>query len=120
MAFSVQTVCNSAIISTSESSRIGAVSHNLDSNTFSTSLQVILTNYTNILYVDTDVIFLNELSDIWSHVGQMNATQMAALVPEHEDPNVGWYSRFARHPFYGKLGRFLMNVRSIGCRQILL
>lgn len=29
---------------------------------------------------------------------------MAALAPEHEDPNVGWYNRFARHPYYGPLG----------------
>jgi len=71
---------------------------------FANHFQDILTNHTNILYVDTDVIFLNELSDVWQHVQQMNASQIAALVPEHEDPNVGWYSRFARHPFYGKLG----------------
>lgn len=30
---------------------------------------------------------------------------MAGLSPEHEDSNVGWYNRFARHPFYGKLGK---------------
>lgn len=68
------------------------------------SFQNILTNVSNILYVDTDVIFLNELSDIWRHVRLMNSSQMAALAQEHEDPNIGWYSRFARHPFYGKLG----------------
>nr|CAD7412338.1 unnamed protein product [Timema cristinae] len=34
----------------------------------------------------------------------MNSTQIAALTPEHEDPNTGWYNRFARHPYYGKLG----------------
>lgn len=34
----------------------------------------------------------------------MNSSQIAALAPEHEDPNVGWYNRFARHPYYGKLG----------------
>lgn len=34
----------------------------------------------------------------------MNSSQMSALVPEHEDPNIGWYNRFARHPYYGKLG----------------
>jgi len=26
------------------------------------------------------------------------------MVPEHEDMNIGWYNRFARHPYYGKLG----------------
>ncbi|XP_033240141.1 glucoside xylosyltransferase 1 isoform X3 [Drosophila pseudoobscura] len=29
---------------------------------------------------------------------------MAALTPEHENENIGWYNRFARHPFYGRLG----------------
>lgn len=38
----------------------------------------------------------------------MNSSQLAALAPEHEDPNVGWYNRFARHPFYGKLGEIEM------------
>lgn len=34
----------------------------------------------------------------------MNSSQLAALSPEHEDPNTGWYNRFAKHPYYGKLG----------------
>lgn len=29
---------------------------------------------------------------------------MAAVSPESEDRNAGWYNRFARHPFYGELG----------------
>lgn len=39
----------------------------------------------------------------------MNATQMAALAPEHEDPNTGWYNRFARHPYYGELGKYFVH-----------
>lgn len=41
---------------------------------------------------------------VWDHFNLMNSSQIAALAPEHEDPNVGWYNRFARHPYYGKLG----------------
>lgn len=31
---------------------------------------------------------------------------MSALAFEHEDPNVSWYNRFAKHPYYGKLGKY--------------
>lgn len=58
----------------------------------------------SILYVDTDTLFLTPVEDVWRHFSRMNSSQMAALAPEHEDPNVGWYNRFARHPYYGKLG----------------
>lgn len=43
----------------------------------------------------------------------MNSSQLAAMVPEHEDMNVGWYNRFAKHPYYGKLGKYLY-VNCIG------
>lgn len=56
------------------------------------------------LYVDTDTLFLSPVDRIWSLFGHFNATQIAGLSPEHEDKNVGWYNRFARHPFYGALG----------------
>lgn len=26
------------------------------------------------------------------------------MAPEHEEPRIGWYNRFARHPYYGKTG----------------
>lgn len=56
------------------------------------------------LYVDTDTLFLSPITDIWKFFGKFNETQIAALAPEHEDKNIGWYNRFARHPFYGQLG----------------
>ena len=49
-------------------------------------------------------MFLTDLGRIWSHFSQFNSTHLAALTPEHEDANMGWYNRFARHPFYGSLG----------------
>ncbi|GLV34171.1 shams [Carabus blaptoides fortunei] len=66
-------------------------------------LPSILTNIDSILYVDTDTLFLTALETVWEHFYKMNSSQMAALAPEHEDPNVGWYNRFARHPYYGAL-----------------
>uniref|UniRef100_A0A1B6HKJ2 UDP-D-xylose:beta-D-glucoside alpha-1,3-D-xylosyltransferase n=1 Tax=Homalodisca liturata TaxID=320908 RepID=A0A1B6HKJ2_9HEMI len=58
----------------------------------------------SVLYVDTDTLFLGPLEEVWLHFSRMNSSQMAALAPEHEDPNTGWYNRFARHPYYGELG----------------
>lgn len=58
----------------------------------------------SLLYVDTDVLFLTSLDDIWSYFDKFNSTQLAALAPEHEEEFQGWYNRFARHPYYGKLG----------------
>ena len=58
----------------------------------------------SLLYVDTDVLFLTDLEKIWKMFAQFNSSQLAGLAPEHEDANMGWYNRFARHPFYGKLG----------------
>lgn len=65
--------------------------------------------------MDTDTLFLSDVNDVWKHFSLMNSSQLAAMVPEHEDMNVGWYNRFARHPYYGKLGfkNFLLNIKQI-------
>lgn len=71
----------------------------------------------SLLYVDTDVLFLRPIDDIWSLLKSFNSTQLAAMAPEHEVPKIGWYSRFARHPFYGvtgvNSGVMLMNLTRI-------
>lgn len=64
----------------------------------------LLTDIDSVLYVDTDTIFMAPLYITWNLFKEFNATQLAGLSPEHEDPNVGWYNRFAKHPYYGKLG----------------
>ncbi|GLH01971.1 Uncharacterized protein GBIM_08026 [Gryllus bimaculatus] len=66
--------------------------------------KVILKHVDSLLYVDTDTLFLGPVENVWRHFEKMNSSQIAALAPEHEDPNTGWYNRFARHPYYGKLG----------------
>ncbi|XP_029773750.1 glucoside xylosyltransferase 2 [Suricata suricatta] len=80
-------------------------------------LPVILKDVDSLLYVDTDVLFLRPVDDIWKLLRQFNATQLAAMAPEHEIPKIGWYSRFARHPFYGSAGVnsgvMLMNLTRI-------
>ncbi|XP_055851935.1 glucoside xylosyltransferase 2 [Episyrphus balteatus] len=67
-------------------------------------LPSLLRNTDATLYVDTDIVFLSSVEDIWSHFNNFNASQIAGLSPEHEDTQIGWYNRFARHPFYGPLG----------------
>ncbi|XP_036387884.1 glucoside xylosyltransferase 2 isoform X2 [Megalops cyprinoides] len=80
-------------------------------------LPVILTDVDSLLYVDTDVLFLRPMDDIWNLLKEFNSTQLAAMAPEHEIPKIGWYSRFARHPFYGvtgvNSGVMLMNLTRI-------
>ena len=59
-----------------------------------------------LLYVDTDILFLRPLEDIWQFFDKFNSTQLAGVSPEHEPAgaSAGWYNRFARHPYYGPLG----------------
>lgn len=67
-------------------------------------LQLILKEVDSLLYVDTDILFLQPVEDIWAILTQFNASHLAAMAPEHEEPRIGWYNRFARHPYYGKTG----------------
>lgn len=68
--------------------------------------QSLLMHIDSLIYVDTDIIFLSPLEELWSFFAHFNGTQLVALAPEHEDANVGWYNRFARHPYYGPLGKY--------------
>ncbi|XP_066579681.1 glucoside xylosyltransferase 1 isoform X3 [Amia ocellicauda] len=80
-------------------------------------LPIILKEVDSLLYVDTDILFLQPMDEIWSFLSEFNATQMAAMAAEHEEPRIGWYNRFARHPFYGRTGVnsgvMLMNMTRI-------
>ncbi|KAG5325665.1 GXLT1 xylosyltransferase, partial [Pseudoatta argentina] len=67
-------------------------------------LPTVLNDTDAVLYVDTDTLFLAPPEKVWDNFKKMNSSQLAALSPEHEDPNTGWYNRFAKHPYYGKLG----------------
>ncbi|KAF7666475.1 hypothetical protein LDENG_00107340 [Lucifuga dentata] len=77
-------------------------------------LPLILQDVDSLLYVDTDIIFLQPVEDIWALLSNFNSSQLAAMSPEYEDPRIGWYNRFSRHPYYGKMGVnsgvFLMNM----------
>ncbi|CAG08660.1 unnamed protein product, partial [Tetraodon nigroviridis] len=67
-------------------------------------LPMILKEVDSLLYVDTDIIFLQPVEEIWALLSHFNSSQLAAMAPEHEEPRIGWYNRFARHPYFGKTG----------------
>ncbi|KAM8891215.1 glucoside xylosyltransferase 1 isoform 2-T2 [Spinachia spinachia] len=67
-------------------------------------LPLILKEVDSLLYVDTDIIFLQPVEEIWALLSRFNSSHLAAMAPEHEEPRIGWYNRFARHPYYGKTG----------------
>lgn len=58
----------------------------------------------SILYMDTDVLLLRPVEDLWNHFKHFDSVQLASMAPEHEEPALSWYPRFARHPFFGKNG----------------
>lgn len=80
-------------------------------------LPLILKQVDSVLYVDTDILFLRPVEDVWSFLSAFNDTHVAAMAPEHEEPRIGWYNRFARHPYYGRTGVnsgvMLMNMTRI-------
>lgn len=58
----------------------------------------------SLLYIDTDVLLLSPVEEIWKFFRQMNETQLAAMTFESEDFSSNWYYRFARHPYYKPYG----------------
>ncbi|KAK7913627.1 hypothetical protein WMY93_013838 [Mugilogobius chulae] len=67
-------------------------------------LPLILKGVDSVVYVDSDIIFLQPVDKLWSFLSRFNSTQLAAMAPEHEEPRIAWYNRFARHPYYGRTG----------------
>ncbi|CAL8261037.1 unnamed protein product [Merluccius merluccius] len=80
-------------------------------------LPLILKDVDSVLYVDTDILFLHPVDEIWALLSHFDASHLAAMAPEHEEPRIGWYNRFARHPYYGATGVnsgvMLMNMTRI-------
>ncbi|XP_045453273.1 glucoside xylosyltransferase 1-like [Melitaea cinxia] len=58
----------------------------------------------SMIYVDTDTLFLGPVDELWDAFGKFNESQISAMTLEDDNPNVSWYPRFAKHPFYGKYG----------------
>lgn len=67
-------------------------------------LPLILKDVDSLIYVDSDIVFLQPVDALWAFLTAFNSTQLAAMAPEHEEPRIAWYNRFARHPYYGRTG----------------
>nr|XP_061825563.1 glucoside xylosyltransferase 1-like isoform X4 [Nerophis lumbriciformis] len=92
-------VCSSNIVSNQTYAKIM-----LKNKLFPIFPKLILKEVDSLLYVDTDILFLQPVEYIWALFTEFNASQLAAVAPEHEEPRIGWYNRFARHPYYGQTG----------------
>lgn len=67
-------------------------------------LPSLLPTYDKVVYVDSDTVFLSPPHSLYEQFELFNATQLAAMTAETESENIGWYPRFAQHPYYGKYG----------------
>lgn len=82
-------------------------------------LPSLLPDIDELIYLDSDTLFLSSPLEIYEKFKQFNSTQIAGLVQEAENKNTGWYSRFAQHEYYGlglNSGVMLMNLKRM--RQI--
>ncbi len=66
----------------------------------STLLQYILKNVKKVVYIDCDVLIINDLTDIWRQFELMNSSQFCGLAPEVYDPfiNIYKWSNKVPHP----------------------
>lgn len=48
-------------------------------------LQYIFKNVEIMVHIDSDVLFINELSCLWQHAYKMNESQMFAIAPDRID-----------------------------------
>ena len=58
-----------------------------------------------ILHLDTDILVLTDILNVWNHFEEMDRlNQIAAMAPEHMPPGDGWYNVKAKIPYYGARG----------------
>ncbi|ODM99185.1 Glucoside xylosyltransferase 2 [Orchesella cincta] len=67
-------------------------------------LHAALPHINEILYLDVDTLVVGNLRKVWSEFRNMGSSQAVGIAPEHEVSSIGWYNRFAQHPFYPPLG----------------
>uniref|UniRef100_A0A3Q3K537 Glucoside xylosyltransferase 1 n=1 Tax=Monopterus albus TaxID=43700 RepID=A0A3Q3K537_MONAL len=76
-------------------------------------LPLILKDINLVLYVDSDILFLQPVDHLWAFLAQFNSSQLAAMAPEHEEPHIA----YTPHPFYSRTGVnsgvMLMNMMRI-------
>lgn len=67
-------------------------------------LPTLLTEEDAVIYVDTDVLFLHPVEDLWRIFFAMNERQIAAMAPDMESRTNNEYQNEARHPFVKPFG----------------
>jgi UDP-xylose:glucoside alpha-1,3-xylosyltransferase len=84
-------------------------------------LPSLLPHVDSLIYVDCDVLFVSSPHDLHAHFRSFDREQISALAAESENRNTGWYTRFARHPYFEPFGLnsgvMLMNLtrmRAVG------
>ena len=71
--------------------------------------QEILPDVDELLYVDTDIVFLSPVEELWSYFKKLNSSHLAGMVMNSETPHVGFFVEIAKHPYYSTTGRFCHN-----------
>jgi len=67
-------------------------------------LPELITSTDNVLYVDTDILFLSGAERIWNHLQLFNSTQLSALAPNDVKRSTSWYKHHAKLPYVLPLG----------------
>lgn len=65
----------------------------------------------SLLYVDTDILFLRPIEEIWGFFSRMSNQQMAGMAYESE-PYQGWYSKQRNVPYFGNAGQTIFTAIS--------
>ena len=80
--------------------------------TFLIFLQSLLPHIDSLIYLDTDVLVLSNLTELWLEFQEeMKDTKMAAIAANNEPTSVGWYID-SKIPHYGPKGN---NTIIMGC-----
>ena len=61
----------------------------------------------SILYVDTDVIFLQSPERLWSYLAQFNDSHIAGMAAEAEGNTGSWYRSRSSVPYFPPAGLYV-------------
>ncbi|XP_054157607.1 glucoside xylosyltransferase 2-like [Oppia nitens] len=58
---------------------------------------VLLPNIDSVIHVDSDVIFMSPVEQLWKHFEYMTGEQMFAMAVDNMNPNTSWYLKIAHN-----------------------
>lgn len=65
---------------------------------------MILRDVDSLVYIDTDILFLSSLKDVWDHFGLMNEDQVFGMAFDDEPTVPRGYFSALEIPFYDRGG----------------